>query len=187
MPKVHTKYICQQCGGQYPSEYGRCPGCSAWNSLVETIDRPASNRNGSMRVDRSSPPVPLHAVENLEHRRMRLPFEEFNRVLGGGIVPGSVVLLGGEPGIGKSTLLLQVSNLAAAHAGRVLYATGEESAEQVKLRADRLGAISPDLFLFADTDVDAISGHALNLQPALLVVDSIQTMQTADLESAAGS
>ncbi len=187
MPKVHTKYICQQCGGQYPSEYGRCPGCSAWNSLVETIDRPASSRNGSMRVDPNSSPVPLHSVENVEHRRMRLPLEEFNRVLGGGIVPGSVVLLGGEPGIGKSTLLLQISNMVADSAGTVLYVTGEESAHQVKLRADRLGDVSSELYILADTDVDTIAEHTIRMGPSLLVVDSIQTMRSPELDSAAGS
>jgi DNA repair protein RadA/Sms len=155
--------------------------------MVETIDRPAPSRNGSARVDLGSSPVPLASVENIAHRRMRLPLDEFNRVLGGGIVPGSVVLLGGEPGIGKSTLLLQASNLAAQSCGTVLYVTGEESAEQVKLRADRLGSVSGDLYMLADTDVDVISEHALRMGPALLVVDSIQTMRTAELDSASGS
>lgn len=187
MPRVHTRYICQQCGGQYPTEYGRCPGCSAWNSLVETIDRPVQSKNGSRRADLGSLPVPLQTVKTVEHRRLQLPIEEFNRVLGGGIVPGSVILLGGEPGIGKSTLLLQASNLAAQHCGSVLYVTGEESAEQVKLRADRLSAVSPELYILADTDVDVIAEHALRMKPALLVIDSIQTMRTTELDSAAGS
>src|SRR5947209_775968 len=139
MPRTYTKYVCQQCGGQYPSGYGRCPGCGSWSSLVETIDRPAPSRNGSARAATAGPaPKPLAAVESVDYRRLKLPLEEFNRVLGGGIVPGSLVLLGGDPGIGKSTLLLQVSNLVATHCGPVLYATGEESAEQVKLRAERL-------------------------------------------------
>jgi DNA repair protein RadA/Sms len=169
-------------------EYGRCPGCSAWNSLVETIDRPATSTNGSRRVDLTlNAPLPLSAVESVAYRRLRLPLDEFNRVLGGGIVPGSLVLLGGEPGIGKSTLLLQASNLAAQSCGLVLYATGEESAEQVKLRADRLGSICDNLYIMAETDVDVIAEQALRLRPALLVVDSIQTMQSSDLDSAAGS
>src|SRR5207248_3500950 len=130
MPRAHTKYVCQQCGGQFPSSYGRCPSCNTWNSLVETIDRPAATRTGLARVGPSSLAVQLSTVESVEYRRLKLPMEEFNRVLGGGIVPGSLVLLGGEPGIGKSTLLLQASNLAATHCGTVLYATGEESAEQ---------------------------------------------------------
>jgi DNA repair protein RadA/Sms len=126
-------------------------------------------------------------VESVAYKRLRLPLEEFNRVLGGGIVPGSLVLLGGDPGIGKSTLLLQVSNLVATHCGPVLYATGEESAEQVKLRAERLSAIASDLYIMAETDVDAITSQAQQLNPTLLVVDSIQTMQTADLDSPSGS
>lgn len=187
MPKTHTKYVCQQCGGQYPAGYGRCPGCGAWSSLVETIDRPATTRNGSWAGSSSAGPTPLAGVESVDYRRLRIPLEEFNRVLGGGIVPGSLILLGGDPGIGKSTLLLQVSNLAAQTCGPVLYATGEESAEQVKLRADRLGPISENLFIVGETDVDTIMGYAREMKPALLVVDSIQTMHTSDLDSPAGS
>jgi DNA repair protein RadA/Sms len=189
MPKTHTKFVCQQCGGQYPSGYGRCPGCGTWNSLVETIDRPAGTRTGFPRAVSSfgAQPVPLAEVESIAYRRLQPPLGEFNRVLGGGIVPGSLVLLGGDPGIGKSTLLLQVSNLVAQHCGPVLYATGEESAEQVKLRADRLGSISPRLSILAETDIDHIVSLARSLRPALLVVDSIQTMQTGDLDSPAGS
>lgn len=188
MPKTHTKYVCQQCGGQYPTGYGRCPGCGAWSSLVETIDRPAGSRTGFPRVvSAAGTPVPLAGVESIDYRRLRLPLGEFNRVLGGGIVPGSLILLGGDPGIGKSTLLLQASNLAAEHCGPVLYATGEESAEQVKLRADRLGGIASDLYILAETDVDAIADFAQQMKPALLVIDSIQTMQTTDLDSPAGS
>src|SRR5579884_1027886 len=187
MPTTHTKYVCQQCRGQYPQGYGRCPGCGEWNSLVETLDRPPAMRTGFPRIASAASPVPLAQVESVSYRRLRLPLEEFNRVLGGGVVPGSVVLLGGDPGIGKSTLLLQVSNLAAQHCGPVLYATGEESAEQVKLRAERLSAIAPDLYILADTDVDAIAQHAASLRPALLVIDSIQTMQTDDLDSPSGS
>src|SRR5579872_511853 len=188
MPKSHTKFVCQQCGGQYPTGYGRCPGCGAWHSLVETIDRAPATRSGFPRATTSAAaPIPLSRVESVAYRRLQLPLGEMNRVLGGGIVPGSVVLLGGDPGIGKSTLLLQVSNLVASTHGAVLYATGEESAEQVKLRADRLSQISDDLFIVAETDVDAIASFAMQLRPSLLVVDSIQTMQTADLDSPSGS
>lgn len=188
MVKTRTKYVCQQCGGQYPTEYGRCPSCGSWQSLVATLERPEPARAGFPRpVTGAAVPLVLAHVESVAHRRLRLPVEEFNRVLGGGVVPGSVVLLGGEPGIGKSTLLLQVANLAALHCGTVLYAAGEESAEQVKLRADRLGTIAPDLYIIPETDVDTIMAHAQHLQPALLIVDSIQTMQTTDLDSPSGS
>lgn len=187
MAKAHTKFVCQQCGGQYPTGYGRCPACGAWHSLVETIDRPVPTRGVfPQNLSASADPVPLAQVESVAHRRLQLPLQEFDRVLGGGIVPGSVILLGGDPGIGKSTLLLQVSNLAAAQ-GRVLYATGEESAEQVKLRADRLAAISTNLLILSETDADVIIQHACQIQPSLLVVDSIQTMHTAELDTAAGS
>ncbi|MGI8968101.1 MAG: DNA repair protein RadA, partial [Chloroflexota bacterium] len=188
MPRVHTKFVCQQCGGQYPTGYGRCPNCGAWQSLVETIDRPVATREGSTRaMGLSSQALPLAAVQSVAHRRLTIPVEEFNRVLGGGIVPGSVVLLGGDPGIGKSTLLLQVSNLIAQACGPVLYATGEESADQVKLRADRLGVIAPELYILAETDVDAIANAIADIHPVLFIVDSIQTMHIAELESAAGS
>lgn len=189
MPKTYSKYVCQQCGGQYPTGYGRCPGCGSWHSLVESIDRPAGTRTGFPRVVASTAAevLPLANVESVAYRRLRVPLEEFNRVLGGGIVPGSLVLLGGDPGIGKSTLLLQVGNLVALHCGPVLYATGEESAEQVKLRADRLGKISSDLYILPETDVDAIAQYTQQMKPALLIVDSIQTMQTADLDSPSGS
>jgi len=188
MPRQHTQFVCQQCGGRYPQGYGRCPSCNAWDSLVETIERPAPTRNGTARVSSSGvAPLALADVQSAEYQRLQLPLEEFNRVLGGGMVPGSLVLLGGEPGIGKSTLLLQVSNLAANHCGSVLYVTGEESAEQVKLRADRLGSIARELYILAETDVDAIIEQAERTRPAILVVDSIQTMQTADLNSPAGA
>ncbi|MGH2442296.1 MAG: DNA repair protein RadA [Chloroflexota bacterium] len=188
MPKARTNFVCQECGGQYPTGYGRCPSCGAWNSLVETIERPATPPKGGAAVALStSPPVPLAGVQSVGLQRLLLPLEEFNRVMGGGIVPGSVVLLGGEPGIGKSTLLLQVSNLLAAHSGPVLYATGEESAEQVRLRADRLGEISPELYIITETDVDVIAAHAQRIHPCVLIIDSIQTVHTTELESPAGS
>lgn len=188
MPRTHTKFVCQQCGGQYPTGYGRCPGCGSWSSLIETLDRPVTGRSSVSRaLNGVAAPIPLAAVESVAQRRLQLSLPEFNRVLGGGIVPGSVVLLGGDPGIGKSTLLLQVSNLVALQHGTVLYATAEESAEQVKLRADRLGTIAPELLIMAETDVDAIASYAAEIRPALLVVDSIQTVQTLEMESAAGS
>jgi DNA repair protein RadA/Sms len=188
MPRTHTKFVCQQCGGQYPTGYGRCPGCGTWSSLVETIDRPDNARSAFPRLAAGSMlPMPLAEVESFAHPRLQLPLAEFNRVLGGGIVPGSVVLVGGEPGIGKSTLLLQVSNLAAQHCGNVLYVAGEESPQQIKLRADRLGTIAPGLSVLAETDVDQVIAHGQQHHPALMVVDSIQTMQTTDLDSPAGS
>jgi DNA repair protein RadA/Sms len=190
MPKSYSTYVCQQCEGQYPTGYGRCPGCGSWNSLVETIDRPKTSRSSYPRIaiaDDAPVPEPLASIESIQHQRLQLPIEELNRVLGGGIVPGSVVLVGGEPGIGKSTLLLQISNLVAGDYGPVLYATGEESAAQVKIRADRLGDISTNLLILAETDIDLIATHVQRVHPVLCVIDSIQTMHTSDLDSPAGS
>jgi DNA repair protein RadA/Sms len=187
MPRTQTRYICQQCGSQYPQAYGRCPGCGSWNSLVETlINTGPGTKSGAPHY--AAPAIQqLTQVESSQQRRIRVPLEEFNRVLGGGIVPGSLVLIGGDPGIGKSTLLLQVSEHIAAIAGDVLYATGEESAEQVKLRADRLGAVPTGLFILPETHIDAIVTAAATLRPQLLVIDSIQTMECMDLASPAGS
>jgi DNA repair protein RadA/Sms len=187
MAKRRTAYVCQQCGSQYPTQYGRCPNCGSWNSLVETVQEaaPAAVSVGP-RVGTVARPVRLREVATEDWARLRVPIGELDRVLGGGIVPGSLVLIGGDPGIGKSTLLLQLSSLLAAR-GRVLYVTGEESAEQVKLRADRLGAVPPDLFLLAEVDIEAILAAMREVRPALMVVDSIQTMQVGEIESAAGS
>jgi DNA repair protein RadA/Sms len=168
-------------------QYGRCPNCNAWNSLVETIqDAPATTSPQAARPGAAARPVRLAKVATDDWSRLRVPISELDRVLGGGIVPGSLILIGGDPGIGKSTLVLQ---LCAKLAGgsRVLYVTGEESAEQVKLRADRLGSLPDDLFLLAEVDIDAILRAMHDLQPSLMVVDSIQTMQVGDIESAAGS
>ena len=189
MSKRRSSYVCQQCASQYPTQYGRCPNCGAWNSLVETLaDTPATAARSAARGVASSAGKPqrLHEVSTDNWARLRIPIPELDRVLGGGIVPGSLMLIGGDPGIGKSTLLLQLCSLVAAQ-GPVLYVTGEESAEQVKMRADRLGHVSDGLYILAEVDIDLILGAMRELQPALMVVDSIQTMQVGDIESAAGS
>src|SRR5437660_7410897 len=177
MPKTYSKYVCQQCGGQYPTGYGRCPGCGSWHSLVETVDRPAATRTGFPRVASSAvtSAVPLAEVESSEYRRLRVPMEEFNRVLGGGIVPGSLVLLGGDPGIGKSTLLLQVADKLSATGAVVLYVSGEESEKQIKLRGERLGVQAPNLLLMPETNLENIFREIERLQPNTIIVDSIQT------------
>ena len=191
MPKALTAFVCQQCESQYPQSYGRCPSCGAWGSLTETIQttgqsgaaiRSLPRSNGALSVAR-----PLAAVESRHDHRLDVGFVELNRVLGGGIVPGSAVLLGGDPGVGKSTLLLQVAASVSERGPPVLYATGEESPEQLRLRADRLGAIPPALSVLAESDVDAIISAADQPTPSTLIVDSIQTMRTDDLESAPGS
>jgi DNA repair protein RadA/Sms len=188
MSKQRTKYVCQQCGLESPGYYGRCPDCGAWGSMVETISTPP--RKGS---DRSAPtgasaaPRRLGDVPSADVARRPVPMREFSRVLGGGAVPGALVLVGGDPGIGKSTLLLQCAAGIAQSGGPVLYVTGEESAQQVRLRADRLGLSADDLYIMAETRLDAILQQADVLNPSVLIVDSIQTVYVDEITSAAGS
>lgn len=184
MPKTRTKFVCQQCGGESLKWMGRCPECGEWNSLVEVNETPvvarSVSRPGSAPV--SIRDVPLNALD-----RIRVPMPEFDRVVGGGVVPGSVVLVGGDPGIGKSTLLLQVASLLAGQHGSVLYVSGEESVQQIKMRAERLGIHSPSLFLFSESSLDAIIEHVEQLSPSLVVVDSIQSVYLESVASTAGS
>jgi DNA repair protein RadA/Sms len=188
--KARTVYICQQCGARQAKWAGRCPDCGAWNSLVETVERPepaaAALRRGSAGPG-GSQALALPRIPTADQSRLRLAMDEFNRVLGGGIVPGSVVLMGGDPGIGKSTLLLQVCGAVARDAGTVLYVAAEESAQQVKLRADRLGINAERLLILPETDLATILGHLEADPPVLAVVDSIQSVATDDLSASAGS
>ncbi len=187
MARTRTQYVCQNCGRTSPRLMGRCPQCGEYNTMVEVVlEQPKAagrRRAGALRAA----PQRLTEVSQDAEPRLSLPLEEFSRVLGGGVVPGSLVLLGGDPGIGKSTLLTQVSALMADHAGPVLYVSGEESPRQIKMRADRLGLKTDDLYLVTETDLDVILGHVEALQPRLLIVDSIQTTYLGDLASAAGS
>ncbi|SHF21693.1 DNA repair protein RadA/Sms [Desulfofundulus australicus DSM 11792] len=179
-----TRYCCQECGHCTHSWLGRCPECGAWNSLLEER---ASGRG--QKEGRAAAPVPLPITQiNLDkEERFSTGIGELDRVLGGGVVPASLILLGGDPGIGKSTLLLQVAT-GVAGAGRVvLYVTGEESLQQVRMRAIRLGVESSRLYLLAETDIDAVENSIRSLNPALVVVDSIQTMHHVDFGSAPGS
>jgi DNA repair protein RadA/Sms len=185
MPKTRTFYVCQQCGAQSPRWLGKCPDCGAWNSFVETMESPPSSSVSSTGL--RSAPVPLPEITMDGFARLQLPMGEFSRVLGGGIVPGSLVLIGGDPGIGKSTLLLQVSSLVADGGGPVLYVSGEESAQQIKLRADRLSLANQQLYVLAETNLHEIMGHIERLAPRLVVIDSIQTVYLEELGSAAGS
>jgi DNA repair protein RadA/Sms len=195
MPKTYTKYICQQCGYESAKYLGRCPDCNAWNSLVETVEQqasPARASGGSARHASSltgiyTQPTPLPEVRAIAHSRLSTGIGEMDRVLGGGLVPGSVVLIGGEPGIGKSTLLLQTAGHIADTVGIVLYVTAEESAEQVKIRAERLGISSKQLYLYPESDLDTIVEAINGVKPALVIVDSIQTIASEQLTSAPGS
>jgi DNA repair protein RadA/Sms len=186
MAKPRTHFTCQACGFQAAKWLGKCPDCSGWNTLVEE-STPAEDRRPAWGASGgASRPVKLVDVEAAAEERRSTGLRELDRVLGGGVVPGSLVLLGGDPGIGKSTLLLAaVERLAAA--GPVLYVSGEESLRQTKMRADRLGVRSPALHLFAETDADKVLAAAEALQPVAVVVDSIQTMYLAELGSAPGT
>lgn len=197
MAKVRTVYVCQECGRQSPKEMGRCPQCGEYNSMHQQVLQasvPAKSSAPRGLSGRSSP-KPLAEIGQGFEDRMRLDIEEFARVLGGGIVPGSVVLIGGDPGIGKSTLLLQAA-LTLAKSQRVLYISGEESEQQIKMRALRLekhmgfsggGDFPPHLLLATETHLELILEHVRQTAPGILIVDSIQTTYTSETESSAGS
>ncbi|HKG26787.1 MAG TPA: DNA repair protein RadA, partial [Thermomicrobiales bacterium] len=186
MRKAKTTFVCQQCGASSPGYLGRCPSCGTWNSMVETIEErhPSSEVKSLVGV---SVPVKLVEVDSAASDRVRVPISELDRVLGGGIVAGSLVLLGGDPGIGKSTLVLQAASALARRDAPVLYVSGEESAQQIKLRADRLHADADALYVLAEIDLDRIVAAAEKLTPGLLIVDSIQTVFVDEITSAAGS
>ncbi len=192
MPKTRSKFVCQQCGFESAKWMGRCPDCNAWNSLVETVEQPpatrASARSGLAREGRASP-IPLSQVAATAEQRLLTGSPELDRVLGGGLVPGELVLLGGDPGIGKSTVMAQVAGDVALRErdGVVLYVSAEESAQQVKLRADRLGIQTERLLLLPETDLQAVTEAVERLHPALVVVDSIQTVALPEVTSAPGS
>jgi DNA repair protein RadA/Sms len=190
MPKSRTRtlFSCQQCGAESPKWLGRCPDCGAWNSYVETVvaAAPARALNVTGALARTEV-VSLDKVAGADFARITVPIAEFDRVLGGGIVPGSLLLIGGDPGIGKSTLLLTVSALLADALGRVLYVSGEESVEQIKMRADRLDLRTPNLLLLAETNLETVLEQIERTQARVVVIDSIQTMYLEELTSAAGS
>jgi len=186
--KTHSKYVCQKCGRQSLRYMGRCPGCGEFNTMIEEIYEVSRNGGSRPRVTLpNTTPQQLDAITTQTHPRMLVPLDEFNRVMGGGIVPGSITLIGGEPGIGKSTLIIQVSCLIAGSVGRVLYVSGEESTGQIKLRAERLGLRADQLFLVTETNLHAILEHVRTIQPTLLIVDSIQTVYIEESESSPGS
>ncbi len=180
--KRKVRFTCQQCGQESLKWMGRCPGCGEWNTMVEEGSGPSAVSLPGALV----PPVAVTEVQGGELRRSLTGIRELDRVLGGGVVPGSVVLVGGDPGIGKSTLLLQAANQVSMN-GPVLYITGEESVEQVRLRAERLGTLSPRLYLMAETSVEAAILFIRDMCPLLVIIDSIQTMFLPELSAAPGS
>ena len=185
MPKTRTKFVCQECGYEAPRWSGRCPECQQWNTLVETVDQrpgPTAARSVSLAVPESISRIPTEGFA-----RLPVPVDEFNRTLGGGIVPGSVILIGGDPGIGKSTLLLQISGLLAGNGKPTLYVSGEESTQQIKMRARRLNIAQEQLYILSETSLNHILDQVDRLQPQLVVVDSIQSVYLDELDSSAGS
>ncbi|HVH12304.1 MAG TPA: AAA family ATPase, partial [Longimicrobium sp.] len=191
MAKTKTAFFCRECGNETARWQGQCPACREWNTLVEEPAAPkrakASAGASGRPMGAVAAPVRLRDVEGAEALRWTTGLAEFDFVLGGGIVPGSVVLVGGEPGIGKSTILLQVAGRLEGTQRRTLYVSGEESAHQVKLRSDRLEESAGSVTLLAETELDAILLRAAELAPQVLLVDSIQTVYTPELEGAPGN
>ena len=186
MERTKVQYVCQTCGHASPKWLGRCPSCGEWNTLVEEIEaaaKPAARRAAAAVAE----PVSVASVVLPDETRSPTGVAEFDRVLGGGLVRGSVVLVGGDPGTGKTTLLTQVGDRVARAGGQVLYVTAEESVRQTKLRAERLGAVAPGLLVLAENDLDVITETVTRRPPTVLIIDSIQTIYRADVASAPGS
>ncbi len=196
MARLYTRYVCQSCGKISSQSFGRCPGCGAWDSMVEEVleNEPGSSKAAKQPlrgISATSKPRPITQVEGQKEDRIQLKMNEFARVLGGGIVPGSIVLIGGDPGIGKSTLTLQMA-MEMAVSAPVLYVSGEESEQQIKMRANRITRegktlLHKNLFLVTETNLSVIFNHIGAVKPVLVVIDSIQTMTLPEMESAAGS
>lgn len=188
MARAKIKFVCQECGYEAPRWLGKCPDCRQWNSLLEVVEsKKSQSHNATSLAGRQSAPMLLKDVTSNGEVRFTTGIKEFNRVLGGGIVPGEMVLIGGDPGIGKSTLLLQMAFLLTQRGIKVLYVTGEESLQQTKLRANRLGLDQGDLYVVAETEVDIVIQHISALKPQVVIVDSIQTMLTTEIGASPGS
>ena len=184
MAKNKTVFVCSECGNESSKWLGKCPACQAWNSFYE--QKIVETKNKEIKDKTKSIPQKLNSYEAKETLRINTGFNELNRVLGGGLVKGSLVLLGGEPGIGKSTLILQICDKIKGD-GKVLYVSGEESAEQIKLRADRLNINNEDILFLGETDIDLVNEAIININPKLVIIDSIQTMYSDEITAAAGS
>ncbi len=185
MAKVSTQYVCSNCGAKAPQMIGRCPVCGEWGTYEEEVSTAVAATKGGAGLRRGAKAQRLHEVDAKEEMRIDMQSSELNRVLGGGLVPGSLVLLGGEPGIGKSTLALQV--LLKMGDKKTLYASGEESAKQLKLRAERLAGDASNLYILAETSLERILDCVRDIQPEIVVVDSIQTIGTEAIEASIGS
>ncbi|HEX7056466.1 MAG TPA: DNA repair protein RadA [Bacilli bacterium] len=189
MAKVQTRFYCQECGYEAAKWLGKCPGCQSWNSMVEETVASGKQHDAHVSIAGGGRerPAPITDIKSGEEARIVTGIGELDRVLGGGIVPGSLILVGGDPGIGKSTLLLQTSHSLARQQLKVLYISGEESVRQLKLRADRLGSLSPEIFVLCETNLEQIEAAVADVKPDFLVVDSIQTVYHPLIASAPGS
>lgn len=188
MARTQSQYVYQRCGRITAAYVGKCPKCHEFGTMVEQVVAPEKSERRRGRVAGAvSKPIRLPEITSDGLTRLALPMAEFSRVLGGGIVPGSIILVGGEPGIGKSTLLLQVAALSSAQHGPSLYISGEESVRQIKMRADRMDISADQLYLVTETNLDTMYQHIEEVQPNMVIVDSIQTTYTGDLSSSAGS
>ena len=185
--KGRTQFICQSCGYQSRKWLGRCPECEQWSTFVEERLATRGQSRGGRGEASATQAIPITAVDANEGERLSTGIEELDRVLGGGVLPGMVVLVGGDPGIGKSTLLLQIAGYMSAAGHSVLYVSGEESAKQTRLRADRVHALSERLLILPDTSLERILEHIEQLRPQLIIVDSVQTLSSGQLQSGAGS
>ena len=190
MAKVKSKYVCQNCGYENPKWLGKCPECLQWNTFVEEIEEKMTPRQESLAKQASrstSRPVSINSIAPKREERFSTSIPELDRVLGGGVIPGSLVLVGGDPGIGKSTLLLQVSNNVAETGKKVLYISGEESENQIKMRAKRLNISSDNLYIYTENNLAAIELQIAEVEPDMVIVDSIQTMISPEINSAPGT
>ncbi len=180
--KSKSKYVCQACGYESPKWMGRCPECNEWGTMQEEAERQKVSHHRQVGL-----PTKLQDISQQSLQRLRSHISELDRVLGGGIVPGEAVLVGGDPGIGKSTLLMQLTGSLASRGASVLYISGEESLQQTKMRADRLGVSEGPIFLAAETELDTILSHLDATKPSIAVIDSIQTVYDPTMTSAPGT
>ena len=188
MAKTKTVFFCKECGNESPKWIGHCPGCGAWNSYVEesvVVGKDSKSAKNIISTEIKNKPVKVKDISNAKEARIDLGNEELNRVLGGGLVPGSLILLGGEPGIGKSTLLLQVA--LKLNDKKVLYVSGEESAQQIKMRAERIGVLNENCLVLTETNTSDIAKHIEDSKPDIVIIDSIQTLESSSVDSTAGS
>ncbi len=188
MAKAKTIYVCNECGYEAPKWYGKCPGCNNWNTMQEDIKiKTDSTFKRAVTTSGENKPQSIVNIKSSKYERINTGIEELNRVLGGGLVRGSLTLISGDPGIGKSTILLQSSSNIAKAYGKVLYVSGEESEEQIKMRAERLNAISDNLYVVSETNIDMIENHINDIEPVFIIIDSIQTLYKTTITSAPGS